>query len=178
MPSVSLIFAVFYGDFDRKTLEETFSKGFSTILFWFLIYIIVVVSLNALIAFSGDIFERILADKKAVLTRIKAECIIDLYCIMLSKKREEIEANYKWTYRLVPIADIHNSVENEYKSGDDNDMMNRRATRKHFQALAEKSEKMKVEMNSMKAEINSMKVEVQELKVGINQILELLREKR
>merc|ERR1712024_44395 len=59
-------------------------------------------ALNALIAYSGDIFDRILEERTAVLIRIKAECILELYCLMPRSMRKGIEERYKWTYRLIP----------------------------------------------------------------------------
>ena len=67
-----------------------------------LIIFVTIVALNALISLIADIFDRILEEKSAVLIRIKAECIVGLYCFMPEKMKKDIEKKYKWTYHLFP----------------------------------------------------------------------------
>merc|ERR1712073_30304 len=104
------------GNYDDKFLEETDDHdNLSRILMIVLIVFIMIVSLNSLISFIGDIFDRILEEKKAVLTRIKAECILDLYCLKSGEARKKKEEDYRWTFKLVPIGKI-NEVSNKYYS--------------------------------------------------------------
>lgn len=69
-----------------------------------LLVAISVISLNALIALIGDAFDRVLAEKNAVLNSERAQIILDMYCMMKDNNRKEIEEKNKWTYRLIPVS--------------------------------------------------------------------------
>ncbi len=52
----------------------------------------------------GDAFERVLAEKNAVLNSERAQLILDMYSTMNENVRKEIEKKNKWTYRLIPFS--------------------------------------------------------------------------
>merc|ERR1712038_1898209 len=160
------------------------------------IVFVTIVALNALIAYSGDIFDRILEERTAVLIRIKAECILELYCLMPRSMREGIEERYKWTYRLIPpggsCSDELNliGIGEDHGSGGDkrkeDDPLYRRANKMDVKDLEKelkddmekKLDKMKSEM---KTEMNEMKKDSNErfnnMEKKIDRILELLERK-
>ena len=86
-----MLFAAIFGDFNTGAFEETLNPILAIIIFFALIFFTTIICLNALIAFISDIFERILADRQAVLTCIKARCIVQLYPLLGTKKQEKIE---------------------------------------------------------------------------------------
>jgi len=102
----TIFFAGFFGDFDRDVLEETYHEVFAKILLAVLLLITSVISLNALIAFMGNTFERVLEQKTAVLTRTKALIILEMYCQTSTKRRTQIEEENQWTYITVPKATL------------------------------------------------------------------------
>merc|ERR1712038_1934810 len=130
------------------------------------IVFVTIVALNALIAYSGDIFDRILEERTAVLIRIKAECILELYCLMPQSMRKGIEERYKWTYRLIPpggsCSDELNLIgdgEDHGSGGDkrkEDDPLYRRANKMDVKELKDDMKDMKDEMNEMKSEIKEI----------------------
>eukprot|EP00555_Chaetoceros_dichaeta_P001322 CAMPEP_0198278180 /NCGR_PEP_ID=MMETSP1447-20131203/66243_1 /TAXON_ID=420782 /ORGANISM="Chaetoceros dichaeta, Strain CCMP1751" /LENGTH=1231 /DNA_ID=CAMNT_0043973249 /DNA_START=148 /DNA_END=3843 /DNA_ORIENTATION=+ len=102
----TIFFAGVFGDFDRDVLEETYQEVSAKILLAVLLVITSVISLNALIAFMGNTFARVLCQKTAVLTRTKAQIILEMYCQMSTKKRKQIEEENQWTYIIVPKATL------------------------------------------------------------------------
>merc|ERR1712038_697713 len=131
------------------------------------IVFVTIVALNALIAYSGDIFDRILEERTAVLIRIKAECILELYCLMPQRMREGIEERYKWTYRLIPpggsCSDELNLIgggEDHGSGGDkrkEDDPLYRRANKMDVKEL---EKELKDEMNEMDKKLDKMKNEM------------------
>merc|ERR1711994_801068 len=86
-PFYKMIMMSFFVDYDDKMLEETYNIVVIRSLVLLLMYIVPIVALNALIALISDVFEHILEEKKAVLTRLKAECILEMFCMMSEKER-------------------------------------------------------------------------------------------
>merc|ERR1712038_1840632 len=143
------------------------------------IVFVTIVALNALIAYSGDIFDRILEERTAVLIRIKAECILELYCLMPQRMREGIEERYKWTYRLIPpggsCSDELNLIgggEDHGSGGDkrkEDDPLYRRANKMDVKDL---EMELKSEMNEMKSE---MKTQMNEMKKDSDEKLDKMK---
>jgi hypothetical protein len=153
----TMIYAGLFGDYDESILGETYSYTISRLLLLFLLYTVPVVSLNAMIAFISDIFERILAEKEAVLTRIKAETMLQLFCTMSDSRRKKIEEANRWTYVLVPNSDVENVIKGKQNpkvhDEDDDTGMNRRATKQHLlnleNEIEEKMSRMEDKMRQM-----------------------------
>ena len=55
----TIIFAGIYGDFDRQFVDELYSSTNALILLHVMLFIILVISLNTLIAYISDIYEHI-----------------------------------------------------------------------------------------------------------------------
>ena len=157
----TVFFASLFADFNRMVLWETSSRVLSWFLMATLIVFVTIVALNALIAYSGDIFDRLLEERSAVLIRIKAECIVMSYCLMPKMMRKNIEAIYKWTYRLIPPGS--SGDDNTGSGGDrrkEDDPMYRRANKMDIKEMKnelkteidEKLEKVKSEIKGMKNE--------------------------
>jgi len=60
-----------------------------------------IISMNALIAFMGNTFGRVLEEKTAVLTRLKAMFILEIYCQIGAARRKQMEEENSWTYIIV-----------------------------------------------------------------------------
>eukprot|EP00558_Chaetoceros_sp_UNC1202_P002249 CAMPEP_0197259122 /NCGR_PEP_ID=MMETSP1429-20130617/83358_1 /TAXON_ID=49237 /ORGANISM="Chaetoceros sp., Strain UNC1202" /LENGTH=150 /DNA_ID=CAMNT_0042723323 /DNA_START=351 /DNA_END=803 /DNA_ORIENTATION=- len=75
-----------------------------------------IISLNALISFIGDAFERVLVDKNAVLTRERAQIILDIYCQLSEEERTQIEKENRWVYVLVPQASLDSEINSVCKA--------------------------------------------------------------
>jgi len=100
-------YASMLSEYDIEYYDEVSYSPMSTeILLSFMLIIISVISLNALIALISDAFERVLAEKYAVLNGERAQLILDMYTTMTHRGRREIEEKNKWTYRLIPFSSL------------------------------------------------------------------------
>jgi len=101
-----IFFMSLFADFDSDILFELVSRPLSMILVCALLLIVSIVALNALISLIGDIFDRILEDQFAVVIRIKAETILELYTHVGKDMQNKLEKDNRWTYKLVPAKDL------------------------------------------------------------------------
>jgi len=185
-----IFFAGFFADIDEVLLEETYSRPLALSLTLFLLFNIAIVSLNALIAFISDIFDMMLDDRIAVLTRVKAECMMEMYCLMDEHRRTNIEIDNRWTYMLAPSADVDEEVDADGNGGirkndsrkEDNPLY-RRANKRDIKRieielkqemkkeLEKMEEKRRVEMErmekSMKQEMDRMKKEMDKMQSNL-----------
>lgn len=169
----TMLYAGLFGDYDDTILGETYSFTIARLLLSFLLYTVTVVSLNAMIAFISDIFERILAEKDFFLTQIKAETMLQLYCTMSESRRKKIEEANRWTYVLVPNSEVENVIKGVQKpqenDEDDGTGMNRRATKQHLLNL---ETEVKKEMSNIMGRVNHMEDKMSQMEDKMNGIME------
>ncbi len=176
--SLKLIFLTgFFASFDDEIFDETYSPIFSWVLIIALLLFVAIVSLNALIALVGDIFDRISGERKAVLTRVKAEHILMLYCVMLPNRREKLEEKNKWTYKLVSLDRINETGDEDDVKKEDNDHY-RKANKNDVNKM---TDRMKGEMDGaetrIKTEMEGMKCEIKDMKTNIGNNMEGMKKK-
>merc|ERR1712218_418992 len=131
-------------------------------------------ALNALIALISDVFEHILEEKKAVLTRLKAECILEMFCMMREKERRKVEEEHKWTYVVGPVDAIEGTGDDDVDGDKEDRVMYRRANKRDMKNLRKevegiidkKVEDLKSEMNEKFDQINGK----------FDQIIDLLKQ--
>ena len=100
-------FAGTVGDFNLDDLASlSLSAPLSLALFILLLLIVLIVGLNALIAFISEKFEIVLDMRNAVLMKVKAKVILDMYCMLTTRSRKQVEKEYKWVTMLVPESDL------------------------------------------------------------------------
>jgi hypothetical protein len=119
--------------------------------------VVYIISHNALIAFIGERFDRVLDEKNAVLKKQKARVILDLYCLYGKKRRKEIENENKWTSLVIPAGDL--SLEEEPSTLEKNVS---RATKEDMKEMKKEMKEVNVET---KKEIMDMKKEMKEVNV-------------
>merc|ERR1711935_186813 len=71
------LFAGMFGDFDLDILDQTFSKALAEVIMFVMLTVVLLISLNALIAFISDAFEKVLAQKQAVLYMYRAKMMME-----------------------------------------------------------------------------------------------------
>jgi len=145
-------YAGIFADFDIDSMEETYSTEFAKILLAAMLTIMSLISMNALIAFMGNTFGRVLGEKTAVLTRIKALFILELYCHMGARERKQIEEENRWTYIMVPKATL-GSVRGTVGTPKDQDLAN--ATKYDLLKMRAEMAELKVELAKTKAELKA-----------------------
>jgi len=99
------IFAGIYGDFDRQFVDELYSSTYALILLNMMLFIILVISLNTLIAYISDIYANIgseLGGKKMQRARI----MIDMYSFLTEGQRKKVEVEHRWTSLVIPVASL------------------------------------------------------------------------
>ena len=75
--------------------------------------IVPIVALNTLIVLISGIFDHILEEKKVVLTRVKAECILDVFCLMSKGNRKKVEEVHRRIHLVAPIDEIGEVVDED-----------------------------------------------------------------
>ena len=171
-PFYKMIMMSFFVDYDDKMLEETYSVVFAKCLFLVLMYLVPIVALNALIALISDVFEHILEEKKAVLTRVKAECILELFCLMSNGDREKVEADHRWTYVVGPVDAIDDTGDDEADADKEDRVMYRRANKRDMKKLEDRVDK---KIEEIKKEVKDMSEKLDGLEKKFDQIFELLK---
>ena len=142
------LFAGIFGYFDLDDLDETYSATTALMLMTVMLLIVSVISLNALISFIDDAFQKVLAEQKEVLTKEKANLILEMYCAFSEKKRkEDIEDAYKWITLITPVSEIEKEDENFAK-----------ATKGDVKKLKGELDGIKTEL---KKELDAMKGDIQ-----------------
>ena len=100
-------FASIVGEIDDDYFfEETYFYGLANGILILLLVVVNIISLNALIAFISERFDRVLDEKNAVQKKQKAKVILDLYCLFGENKLRQIEEENKWTSLVIPAADL------------------------------------------------------------------------
>ena len=102
----TLFFAGIVGDFDLSSLDATYFRFVSVGLIIILLIVLLIISLNALIAFISERFEYVLNEKTAILKRQKATVIVELYCLFSKQYLERIEGSNRWTSVIVPASQL------------------------------------------------------------------------
>jgi WD40 repeat protein len=144
--------------------EESYFHGLVSYGILILLFVVVyIISHNALIAFIGERFDRVLDEKNAVLKKEKAKVILDLYCLFYDKRRKEIENENKWTSLVIPAADL--SLKEEPSTLEKNVS---RATKEDMKEMKKEMMDIKKDMKEVnvetKKEMMGMKKEVKEMK--------------
>jgi len=179
------IFAGIYGDFDRQFVDELHSSTYALILLNIMLFIILIISLNTLIAYISDIYENIgseLGGKKMQRARI----MIDMYSSQTEKKRKEVEAKHRWTSLVVPVATLEVSLivpvatlevqaskaaEANFTKTITKDIVGiKKGMNENNDRIKENNDEMKEDINGLKEDINVIKENNDEMKEDINGI--------
>jgi len=160
------LFAGIFTDFDLDSMDVAYSKEFAQVLLFVMLTITSVISLNALITFIGNTFERVLGEKNAVLYHMKALMILEIYCNMSRTDREKVELENKWTYINVSKSTLE-LMGNNTNNTDNNDFSSNRHYQNHdtvtkqdlFKIKAELKAEMTIELNKAIDKIEALLTE-------------------
>ena len=172
------------GDFEFDSLDETYSTTFSMLMMIVLFVAVMVISLNALIAFISDAFEKVLAQKMAVLKKQKANIILDLYSVLDEKTRTKLENKNRWTTIIVPVETLESNLAKSTQNLS-------KATREDVIGLEKSLQSIRIELKydidrlhhqpnrdvtSYKTELEVLKGEVAGIKDDVKAILSVVQD--
>lgn len=104
---VTTMYAAVFGDFDIDVIYELAeNRVLALVVTTLMLLATLLIALNALISLMSESFGRISKIKHAVLAHQKAKLILELYCDMSQAERKDIERRYRWTYVLLPEAEL------------------------------------------------------------------------
>mmetsp|Transcript_1340 Transcript_1340/g.1922 ORF Transcript_1340/g.1922 Transcript_1340/m.1922 type:complete len:1393 (-) Transcript_1340:1-4179(-) len=178
----------FFSEFDPDELINSRFKTFTLLFNLLVLLMIPLICLNAMIAFVGETFADILDDKIAVIAREKANLIMDLYCGMRKSRREVLEEENAWTFKL----ELQSTLD-KIDVCEDGEVANKRATKGDIAGLRIKTDEetskikeltkeirteMKTETTEMKTEMNDMKGKMDEMRAEMALMLQLLQQQQ
>jgi len=151
------LFAGMFGDFDLDILDQTFSRELAEIVMVIMLTVVLLISLNALIAFISDAFEKVLAQKQGVLKKQRAQMIVEAYSSLTEEERTTVQERHRWTSLVIPVATLEVQ---EPKAADKNYA---KATKEDMKILSKTIKVMKKDIDTIKV----MKKDIDEVKDGI-----------
>jgi len=158
------LFAGMFGDFDLDILDQTFSRELAEIVMVIMLTVVLLISLNALIAFISDAFEKVLAQKQGVLKKQRAQMIVEAYSSLTEEERTTVQERHRWTSLVIPVATLEVQ---EPKAADKNYA---KATKEDMKTLSKTIKVMKKDIDEVKdgmEGMKGMKEDIDEIKDGM-----------
>ncbi|GMH51499.1 hypothetical protein TrST_g307 [Triparma strigata] len=157
--------------FEIDDIYSSPNPKLTKVTFMILVFVVTIISLNALIAFLGDSYQRIQESSTANMRKMRAMIVLEYIELMPVYKRLEVEKNSKFFHKLQPVDEL------QARTLEDNEWQGqikaiKTSTRTIINELRNDLEKKFVEQNEVISELKEQNAAMKDILGSIHGLLE------